>query len=177
MDDPFNLRRFVEAQDLVYRSVIGELRAGVKQSHWMWFVFPQVAGLGRSATAEMYAIGSLDEAKAYLAHPLLGGRLRECTQLMLDVTGKSARQILGSPDDLKFFSSMTLLPTQQPTKHSSAMRSRNISTKKRICKLCGCYQFNSSPSLSGRAISQKTAALAAPAIAAAGSPSLQIKPR
>jgi uncharacterized protein (DUF1810 family) len=108
MDDPFNLRRFVEAQDLVYRSVIGELRAGVKQSHWMWFVFPQVAGLGRSATAEMYAIGSLDEAKAYLAHPLLGGRLRECTQLMLDVTGKSARQILGSPDDLKFFSSMTL---------------------------------------------------------------------
>jgi uncharacterized protein (DUF1810 family) len=108
MDDPFNLRRFVEAQDLVYRSVIGELRAGVKQSHWMWFVFPQVAGLGRSATAEMYAIGSLDEAKAYLAHPLLGGRLRECTQLMLDVTGKSARQILGSPDDLKFRSSMTL---------------------------------------------------------------------
>ena len=90
MNDPFNLQRFVEAQDLVYRSVIAELRAGVKQSHWMWFVFPQVAGLGRSATAEMYAIGSLDEAKAYLAHPLLGGRLRECTQLMLDVTGKSA---------------------------------------------------------------------------------------
>jgi uncharacterized protein (DUF1810 family) len=108
MDDPFNLKRFVDAQDLVYRSVIGELRAGVKQSHWMWFVFPQVAGLGRSATAELYAIQSLDEAKAYLAHPLLGGRLRECTQLMLDVSGKSARQILGNPDDLKFFSSMTL---------------------------------------------------------------------
>ena len=66
MDDPFNLKRFVDAQDLVYRSVISELRAGVKQSHWMWFVFPQVAGLGRSATAELYAIGSLDEAKAYL---------------------------------------------------------------------------------------------------------------
>jgi uncharacterized protein (DUF1810 family) len=108
MNDPFNLQRFVDAQDLVYRSVISELRAGVKQSHWMWFVFPQVTGLGRSATAELYAIQSLDEAKAYLAHPLLGGRLRECTQLMLDVSGKSARQILGNPDDLKFFSSMTL---------------------------------------------------------------------
>jgi uncharacterized protein (DUF1810 family) len=108
MNDPLNLQRFVDAQDLVYRSVIGELRAGVKQSHWMWFVFPQVTGLGRSATAELYAIQSLDEAKAYLAHPLLGGRLRECTQLMLDVSGKSARQILGNPDDLKFFSSMTL---------------------------------------------------------------------
>lgn len=114
MDDPFNLRRFVDAQDTVYRSVIGELRVGVKQSHWMWFVFPQVAGLGRSAMAEMYAIGSRDEAKAYLAHPLLGGRLRECTQLLLDVTGKSARQILGNPDDLKFHSSMTLFAHAAP---------------------------------------------------------------
>jgi len=114
MDDPFNLQRFVEAQDLVYRSVISELRAGAKHSHWMWFVFPQVVGLGRSATAEMYAIGSLDEAKAYLAHPLLGGRLKECTQLMLDVEGKSARQILGNPDDLKFFSSMTLFSHAAP---------------------------------------------------------------
>ena len=114
MDDPFNLQRFVEAQDLVYRSVISELRAGAKHSHWMWFVFPQVVGLGRSATAEMYAIGSLDEAKAYLAHPLLGGRLKECTQLMLDVEGKSARQILGNPDDLKFFSSMTLFAHAAP---------------------------------------------------------------
>jgi len=114
MNDPFDLQRFVDAQDLVYRSVTAELRAGVKQSHWMWFVFPQVAGLGRSATAEMYAIGSLDEAKAYLAHPLLGGRLKECTQLMLAVTGKSARQILGNPDDLKFFSSMTLFAHAAP---------------------------------------------------------------
>jgi len=114
MDDPFKLQRFVDAQDLVYRSVISELRAGVKQSHWMWFVFPQVAGLGRSATAELYAIQSLDEAKAYLTHPLLGGRLRECTQLMLDVMGKSARQILGNPDDLKFFSSMTLFAHAAP---------------------------------------------------------------
>lgn len=114
MENPFELRRFIDAQDTVYHRVIAELRAGVKQSHWMWFVFPQVAGLGRSATAELYAIRSLDEAKAYLAHPLLGGRLRECTQLMLEVTGKSARQILGSPDDLKFFSSMTLFAHAAP---------------------------------------------------------------
>ncbi|HKD22018.1 MAG TPA: DUF1810 domain-containing protein [Rhizomicrobium sp.] len=112
--DPFNLRRFVEAQDLVYRSVIAELRAGVKQSHWMWFVFPQVAGLGHSAMADKYAIASLDEAKAYLAHPLLGARLKECTELVLAVTGKTARQILGSPDDMKFRSSMTLFAQAAP---------------------------------------------------------------
>jgi len=114
MDDPFNLRRFVEAQDLVYRSVISELRAGVKQSHWMWFVFPQIAGLGHSAMADKYAIASLDEAKAYLAHPLLGARLKECTELVLAVTGKTARQILGSPDDMKFRSSMTLFAQAAP---------------------------------------------------------------
>ena len=112
--DPFNLRRFVEAQDLVYRSVIAELRAGVKQSHWMWFVFPQVAGLGHSAMADKYAIASLDEAKAYLAHPLLGARLKECTELVLAVTGKTARQILGSPDDMKFRSSLTLFAQAAP---------------------------------------------------------------
>jgi uncharacterized protein (DUF1810 family) len=114
MDDPFNLRRFVEAQDLVYRSVIAELRAGVKQSHWMWFVFPQVSGLGHSAMADKYAIVSLDEARAYLAHPLLGARLKECTELVLAVTGKTARQILGSPDDMKFRSSMTLFAQAAP---------------------------------------------------------------
>jgi uncharacterized protein (DUF1810 family) len=114
MDDPFNLRRFVEAQDLVYRSVIAELRAGVKQSHWMWFVFPQVSGLGHSAMADKYAIVSLDEAKAYLAHPLLGARLKECTELVLAVTGRTARQILGSPDDMKFRSSMTLFAQADP---------------------------------------------------------------
>src|SRR5215469_5095340 len=112
--DPFNLRRFVEAQDLVYRSVIAELRAGVKQSHWMWFVFPQVSGLGHSAMADKYAIRSLDEAKAYLAHSLLGARLKECTELVLAVTGKTARQILGSPDDMKFRSSMTLFAQAAP---------------------------------------------------------------
>ena len=108
MDDPFNLARFVAAQDPVYGRVIQELRSGRKQSHWMWFIFPQIAGLGRSATAQRYAISSLDEARAYLAHPLLGGRLRECTQLVLDAEGRSAHEIFGSPDDLKFHSCMTL---------------------------------------------------------------------
>ena len=114
MADPHDLQRFVDAQAPVIDRVREELTQGRKRSHWMWFVFPQVAGLGRSATAELYAIQSLDEAKAYLAHPLLGGRLRECTQLMLDTTGKSARQILRNPDDLKFFSSMTLFAHAAP---------------------------------------------------------------
>ena len=108
MDDPFNLARFVAAQDPVYGRVIQELRSGRKQSHWMWFIFPQIAGLGRSAMAQHFAISSLDEARAYLAHPLLGGRLRECTQLVLDAEGRSAHEIFGSPDDLKFHSCMTL---------------------------------------------------------------------
>ena len=115
MSDPFRLQRFIDAQDEVYEDVVAELRAGQKRTHWMWFVFPQVAGLGRSATAELYAIQSLDEAKAYLTHPLLGGRLRECTQLKLDMRDKTARQILGNPDDLKFFSSMTLFAHAAPT--------------------------------------------------------------
>ncbi len=112
--DPFNLQRFVDAQDPVYARVVAELRAGRKQSHWMWFVFPQIAGLGRSAMAERYAIRSLDEAKAYLARPVLGGRLRECTELVLAVDGRSAHDIFGSPDDLKFHSSMTLFAHAAP---------------------------------------------------------------
>jgi len=114
MPDPFNLQRFVNAQDPVYSRVVGELRGGRKYTHWMWFVFPQIAGLGRSATAEAFAIASLAEAKAYLEHPLLGGRLRECTRLVLDVEGKSAREIFGQPDDLKFRSSMTLFARAAP---------------------------------------------------------------
>ena len=106
--DPFALERFVTAQAAVIDRVLDELRAGRKQSHWMWFIFPQIAGLGRSPTAVHYAIASLDEARAYLAHPILGERLRECTRLVLDVKGKSAHDIFGSPDDLKFHSSMTL---------------------------------------------------------------------
>jgi uncharacterized protein (DUF1810 family) len=105
-DDPFDLQRFVDAQAAVYERVREELKNGRKQSHWMWFIFPQIAGLGHSAMAQRYAISSLDNAKAYLANPVLGPRLRECTRLVLQVVGKSALQILGSPDDMKFRSCM-----------------------------------------------------------------------
>lgn len=108
MQDPYDLQRFVEAQAPVYDDVLAELRAGRKRSHWMWFVFPQIAGLGSSGTARFYAIASLAEAKAYLGHPLLGPRLRECTETVLGAGDGSARRIFGSPDDLKFRSSMTL---------------------------------------------------------------------
>jgi uncharacterized protein (DUF1810 family) len=102
------LDRFVEAQDGAYDDALFELTAGRKRTHWMWFVFPQIAGLGSSPTAQFYAIASLDEARAYLAHPVLGPRLRECAQALLAVPGRSAREILGYPDDLKLRSSMTL---------------------------------------------------------------------
>ena len=108
MTDPFNLERFVDAQAPVYPRVLAELRQGRKQSHWMWFIFPQLAGLGHSAMAQRFAITSRDEAAAYLAHGVLGPRLRECTALVNAVEGRTIREILGSPDDLKFCSSMTL---------------------------------------------------------------------
>lgn len=112
MTDHYNLQRFLNAQDRVYDTVLEELRAGRKASHWIWFIFPQIAGLGRSGTAQQFAIGSLDEAKAYLQHPVLGPRLRECTQLvLLDVNGRSAEEIFGYPDHLKFRSCMTLFVT------------------------------------------------------------------
>lgn len=106
--DPHDLGRFVVAQAPVYPQVLEELGRGRKASHWMWFVFPQLKGLGRSDIARRFGIASSAEARAYLDHPLLGARLRECTQLMLAVDGKTALEILGSPDDLKFRSSMTL---------------------------------------------------------------------
>lgn len=106
--DPFDLKRFVDAQAPIYRNVVEELRAGRKRSHWMWFVFPQLRGLGSSPTAVHYGISSLEEARAYLAHELLGPRLRECTRLVNDVQDRSAADIFGSPDDLKLCSSMTL---------------------------------------------------------------------
>ena len=108
MTDPFDLQRFVTAQDEVYDDVVAELAAGHKESHWMWFVFPQVAGLGFSRNAEFYAIGSRAEALAYLEHPALGARLTECAELLLAVKGRTATRILGSPDDVKLRSSMTL---------------------------------------------------------------------
>ncbi|MCK1541805.1 DUF1810 domain-containing protein [Bradyrhizobium sp. 147] len=108
MTDPFDLERFIRAQDPVYRDVQGELARGRKQTHWMWFIFPQVAGLGVSAMSQRYAIGSRAEAQAYLAHPVLGARLIECTRLVLAVQGRTINAILGAPDDTKFRSSMTL---------------------------------------------------------------------
>jgi uncharacterized protein (DUF1810 family) len=114
MADPFDLDRFVRAQDPVLDQVRRELGEGRKRSHWMWFVFPQLRGLGRSATAQRYGIGSLDEARAYLAHPVLGPRLVECTGLVNRVEGRSVHQIFGSPDDLKFHSSMTLFASADP---------------------------------------------------------------
>ncbi|MGN6338928.1 DUF1810 domain-containing protein [Mycobacterium sp.] len=106
--DPFDLKRFVDAQQPVYGDVVDELRGGRKRSHWMWFVFPQLRGLGGSAMAVRFGIGSLDEARAYLGHELLGPRLRECARLVTAVQGRSIGQIFGSPDDLKLCSSMTL---------------------------------------------------------------------
>jgi uncharacterized protein (DUF1810 family) len=108
MDDPFDLKRFVDAQAPVYQRVVAELRRGRKASHWMWFIFPQIKGLGSSPMANTYAIASRAEAQAYLDHPVLGVRLRECTQLVNAVPDRSIAEILGYPDDLKFRSSMTL---------------------------------------------------------------------
>lgn len=112
--DPYNLRRFVDAQDAVYERVRSELRAGYKSSHWMWFVFPQIEGLGSSHTAAEFAISSLGEAAAYLGHPILGPRLRECTRLTLDVEGRSITDILGGTDGMKFRSCMTLFAHATP---------------------------------------------------------------
>lgn len=106
--DPFGLKRFVDAQEPVYADVVAELSAGRKRSHWMWFVFPQLRGLGGSAMAVRFGIASLEEAGAYLDHELLGPRLRECSRLVTAVQGRSIGQIFGSPDDLKLCSSMTL---------------------------------------------------------------------
>ena len=108
MLDSASLHRFVAAQDPVYERVLAELRQGRKSSHWMWYVFPQIAGLGLSQMSRHYAIADLAEARAYLADPVLGARLRECTALVNAVTGRSIHEIFGSPDDMKFQASMTL---------------------------------------------------------------------
>jgi uncharacterized protein (DUF1810 family) len=114
MADPFRLHRFVDAQAPLHATALAELRRGRKQSHWMWFVFPQIAGLGLSPTTQFYAIGSLDEARAYLAHPVLGPRLREATAAVNALIGRTAHDVFGSPDDLKFRSSMTLFREAAP---------------------------------------------------------------
>jgi uncharacterized protein (DUF1810 family) len=108
MTDTFDLQRFLDAQAPLNPRVLDELRRGRKQSHWMWFIFPQLAGLGHSTMAQRFAISSRGEAVAYLGHAVLGNRLRECTALVNAVEGRAILEILGSPDDLKFHSSMTL---------------------------------------------------------------------
>jgi uncharacterized protein (DUF1810 family) len=106
--DRYNLSRFLDAQEPVMSRVLAELRAGAKRSHWMWFIFPQIAGLGSSAMAQRYAIGSAAEARAFLDHAVLGPRLVQCTEIVTAVPGRSAAEIFGWPDDVKFRSSMTL---------------------------------------------------------------------
>ena len=114
MKDPHNLKRFLEAQNPLYARVCAELRSGQKTGHWMWFIFPQLRGLGRSPMANEYGISSREEALAYLQHPILGERLKECTQLVYSVEGRSVNEIFGYPDDLKFRSSMTLFANVSP---------------------------------------------------------------
>ena len=108
VNDPYNLQRFVEAQNPIYDHVRSELKRGCKTGHWMWFIFPQIEGLGHSSMARAFAIFSLDEARAYLQHAVLGPRLIECTKLITQASGRTIEQILGYPDDVKFRSSMTL---------------------------------------------------------------------
>jgi len=114
MNDPFDLTRFVEAQQRDYARALDELCAGAKRSHWIWYVFPQLRGLGRSEMAERYGISGIDEARAYLAHPLLGARLEDCVRALLSHRGRPVRQIMGSPDGLKLRSSMTLFQAAAP---------------------------------------------------------------
>jgi len=114
MYDPFNLERFVEAQNPIYDRVLSELRSGRKKSHWMWFIFPQIMGLGRSDLAEKFSILDQEEAEAYLDHQILGPRLQECTKLVLKADARSIAEIFSHPDDLKFRSSMTLFDFAVP---------------------------------------------------------------
>ncbi len=114
MPGPFDLQRFLHAQSFVYEDVLAELRAGMKCTHWMWFIFPQIAGLGSSPTAVRFAISSREEAQVYLEHPVLGARLRQCTSLVNSIQGRTIEEIFGYPDDLKFRSCMTLFANVTP---------------------------------------------------------------
>jgi uncharacterized protein (DUF1810 family) len=120
MSDPFDLDRFVQAQRPVYDRALAELRAGAKRTHWMWFILPQLAGLGSSPMAQRFAIGSLDEARAYLNHPVLGSRLLECVTAVNALAGRTAYEIFGSPDDAKFRSCLTLF--ERAASNESAFR-------------------------------------------------------
>lgn len=113
--DPYRLARFVEAQANSFMDALAELKAGQKRSHWMWYIFPQVSGLGSSSMAQRYAISSRAEAEAYLSHPILGPRLTRCAEALLGISGRSASEIMGAPDDLKLHSSMTLFDAVSPS--------------------------------------------------------------
>ena len=121
-DDPFDLERFVTAQAPIFEIALGELKAGQKRSHWMWFVFPQLRGLGRSSMAQFYGVGSLDEARAYLAHPLLGTSLEIATEAVLAIKERSLYAIFGAPDNMKFHSSMTLFARAAADDNSAFQR-------------------------------------------------------
>ena len=139
-ENPFQLVRFVKAQAGLYESALSELRSGKKRTHWMWFVFPQFAGLGFSSTASFYAIKSPEEAEAYLAHPVLGRRLEESTEVLLALEGLTAADIFGYPDDLKFCSSMTLFEwvTIERALDSDRMQVKNTQVfKDALTKYCG----------------------------------------
>ena len=114
VEDPFDLARFLQAQEGAYAQALAEVRRGRKTSHWMWFVFPQVAGLGSSPTAQHYALAGLDEARAFFVHPVLGARLREVAEAAAALQGRTAREVFGSPDDLKLRSSLTLFEAAAP---------------------------------------------------------------
>lgn len=121
-EDPFHLSRFKSAQERVYVTALAELKSGQKRSHWMWYIFPQIEGLGRSSTAQHYAIKSIEEARQYLADPLLGARLLECAEVLLSLEGRSVSAIFGYPDDLKLKSSMTLFASVADDPHSVFIR-------------------------------------------------------
>ena len=114
-NDPFDLNRFLTAQEKVYRTALAELKNGRKRSHWMWYIFPQIDGLAKSATSKRYAIKSIEEARQYLNHPVLGSRIAECAEVLLAVEGRSISEIMGYPDDLKLKSSMTLFASLPQT--------------------------------------------------------------
>ncbi len=138
MNDPFNLERFVTAQRGVYDQACAELRAGRKQSHWMWFVFPQLRGLGRSELATRYGIACREEAEAYLLHPLLGPRLRECSRLVGEIEGRTIEEIFGYPDHLKFHSSMTLFALARRKEWCLRPRCAGISPANTMARLESC---------------------------------------
>ena len=114
-DDPYDLSRFVRAQEVGYEQIVAEIRSGRKRSHWMWYVFPQIDGLGFSSLSKRYSIKSLGEARAYLAHPVLGPRLLECAEAVVSLEGRSATEIFGSPDDMKLRSCATLFACVSPS--------------------------------------------------------------